>query len=59
MSDGMWGPEAFNDEKFGYGVYYRYLIDMETGELHAEYRRNGSSQDSWTQIKENDWNEHD
>jgi len=57
MSDGMWGPEVFNDEDFGDGVHYRYLVDMETGELHAESRRNGSSQDTWIQITEDDWND--
>ncbi len=55
LSDGMWGPEVYNDENFGDCVCYRYLVDMETGELHAESRRNGSSQDSWIPIKENEW----
>ena len=57
LSDGMWGPEAYNDENFGDCVCYRYLVNMETGDLLAESRRNGSSQDSWIPIKENEWND--
>ena len=57
LGEGLWGPEVYNDENFGDCVCYRYLVDMETGDLLAESRRNGSSQDSWTPIKENDWND--
>ena len=57
LSDGMWGPEAFNNEDFGDGVNYRYLVDMKTGDLITEKRREHDFQPRWIPITEDEWND--
>ena len=36
LSEGMWGPEAYDNDRFGTDVHYRYTVDLTTANLTAE-----------------------